>query len=175
MPATFVAYGPRWLSLLPLLTLAFIATVAMPGRAARRLAGVLTLTGLVLVFGVMDLRMGAGRATGAPVLRVMTHNLGEGHVTAQALNLLMRTERVDVGVLQECPFYRNEMERFDWHFFYGGDLCLVSRFPFTVLDVRDPASAWESNGREPYRFAIETPLGRLQLLNVHLETIREGL
>jgi len=32
-----------------------------------------------------------------------------------------------------------------------------------------------SGGREPQRFQIETPAGPVQLLNVHLSTIREGL
>jgi hypothetical protein len=35
------------------------------------------------------------------------------------------------------------MARLGWHFFYGGDLCLVSRYPSVVLDVRNPDSAWE--------------------------------
>ena len=82
---------------------------------------------------------------------------------------------MDVAALQECPFYDYDMARLGWRFYYGGDLCLVSRYPFDVLDVRDPDNAWRSSGREPFRFEIETPMGRFQLLNVHLQTIRSGL
>jgi vancomycin resistance protein VanJ len=174
-PATLVAFGPRWPAALPVLPLALIVVVATPGRVARKLIGLVALTGLVLVFGFMDCRMGLGRVAGTPVLRIMTHNVGGSRVTAEALDRLMKAERVDVAALQECPFYNNDMARLDWRFYYGGDLCLVSRYPFAVLDVRDPDNAWRSGGHDPDRFEIETPLGRLQLLNVHLGTIRGGL
>jgi endonuclease/exonuclease/phosphatase family metal-dependent hydrolase len=157
------------------LPLALIVVVATPGRVARRLIGLVSLTGLVLVFGFMDCRMGLGRVAGTPVLRIMTHNVGGSRVTAEALDRLMKAERVDVAALQECPLYKNDMARLDWRFYYGGGLCLVSRYPFAVLDVRDPNNTRRSGGHDSDRFEIETPLGRLQLLNVHLRTIRGGL
>ena len=67
------------------------------------------------------------------------------------------------------------MAHLDWRFYYGGDLCLVSRYPFTVPDVRDPDHVWRNGAYDPDRYQIKTPMGRLQLLNVHLETIRGGL
>jgi vancomycin resistance protein VanJ len=174
-PATLVAFGPRWLAAVPLFPLALIIVVAIPGRVARGLIGIVGLTGLVLLFGLMDLRLGLGRVAETPVLRVMTHNVGESRVTAQALDRLMKTERVDVAALQECPFYDYDMARLGWRFYYGGDLCLVSRYPFVVLDERDPDYKWQRGGNEPDRFEIESPIGRFQFLNVHLGTIRGGL
>jgi vancomycin resistance protein VanJ len=174
LPATLAAFGPRWLAALPLLPLALIV-VAMSGRERRRLLGLLALTGLVLIFGFMDFRVGLERAAGTSVLRIMTHNLGEGRVTATALDRLMRAERVDIAALQECPFYDYDMARLGWRFYYGGDLCLASRYPFTVLDVRDPDTAWQSGDQQANRYEIETPIGHFQLLNVHLGTIRGGL
>jgi vancomycin resistance protein VanJ len=67
------------------------------------------------------------------------------------------------------------MAAFGWRFYYGGDLCLVSRYPFTVLDEPDPDNVWRRGGHEPNRFEIDSPIGRFQLLNVHLGTIRSGL
>jgi endonuclease/exonuclease/phosphatase family metal-dependent hydrolase len=139
------------------------------------LLGILVLSAVVLVFGFLDFRLGLFRGSGPPALRIMTHNLGAGHVTAEALDTLLRTEHVDIAALQECPFYDLSIARFGWHFYYGGDLCVVSRFPFTVLDESDPEHVWRRGGREPLRFAIDTPIGRIQLLNVHFETIRGGL
>jgi len=104
----------------------------------------------------------------------MTHNVGGGRVTAASLDQLMKTERIDVAALQECPFYDYSPAQLGWHFYYGGDVCLVSRYPFRVLDVTDPANAWRSGARV-FRFEIEMPSGRFQLLNVHLATIRGGI
>jgi len=174
-PATLLGFGPRWVTALPLVPLAVwvLAAVTRP-RVWRHLCA-LAMTSGVLVFGVMDFRLGAGRASGIAPVRVMTHNVGESRVTAEAVDRLMRAEQIDVAALQECPFYDNGPARLGWEFFYGGDLCLVSRFPFTVLDVADPDTAWEHSGFEPMRFEIQTPTGTFQLLNVHLETIRDAI
>jgi endonuclease/exonuclease/phosphatase family metal-dependent hydrolase len=136
---------------------------------------VLAITACVVLFGIMDFRLGLARASGTAEVRVMTQNLGAGRVTAEALDRLMRKERIDVAALQECPFYDFGPAQFGWEFFYGGNLCLVSRFPFKVLDVPDPDTFWERSGRQPLRFLINSPAGSFQLLNVHLPTIRDGL
>jgi hypothetical protein len=174
-PATLLAFGPRWPAALPLAPLMLIAAMAPSRGIKRRHLALLTLAGLVLIFGVMDFRLGLERVSGTPALRIMTHNVGESHVTAAALDQLMKIEHVDIAALQECPFYDYDMARLGWRFFYGGDLCLVSRYPFTVLDTRAPDNEWRNGGHGPNRFAIDTPTGRIQLLNVHLETIRSGL
>jgi hypothetical protein len=142
---------------------------------ASRLIGVVTLSAFVHVFGFMDYRVGFGREPGSPVLRLLTQNLGESRVTGGAFDRLLKAERIDVAAVQECPFYDNDMARLGWHFYYGGELCLVSRYPFAVVGLRDPDNAWRHSSHDPIRFEIETPLGRLELLNVHLETIRGGL
>jgi vancomycin resistance protein VanJ len=175
VPATLVAFGPRWLAALPLLPLASIVAMAMRGLDRRRLLGVVVFTSVVLTFGFMDFRVGLERAAGRPFLRIMTHNVGEGQVTATALDRLMRVERVDIAALQECPFYDYDLARLGWRFYYGGDMCLASRYPFTVLDVADPYMAYQSGDQQANRFEIEAPMGHFQLLTVHLGTIRGGL
>lgn len=173
-PATLVAFGPRWWAALPLVPLAVILVTKAPS-AAWSLGGPVTLALVVLVFGLMDFRLGLGRAGGGPRLRVLTHNLGASRVTAEGLDRLMKAEQIDVAALQECPFYDYGMARIGWHFFYGGDLCLVSRYPFRVLDEAKPEERWRRGGGEPDRYEIDAPMGRIQLLNVHLSTIRDGL
>ncbi len=173
-PATLVAFGPRWMAALPLVPL-LVLVVRKRSPMAWGPIVLISLTALVLAFGVMDIRLGLGRVVGTPVLRIMTHNLGEGEVTAAGLDRLMRAEHIDVAALQECPFYDYEPARLGWQFFYGGNLCLVSRYPFVVLDEPNPQDRWRRGGTEPDRYEVETPLGRFQLLNVHLSTIRGGL
>ena len=174
-PATILAFGPRWVLAVPLLPLALAALRHPRKHTAIGLLAVLSLATLLIVGPVMDVRLGTGRASGIADVRVMTFNLGESRMTGKDLDVLMRAEGVDVAALQECPFYDLEPARFGWHFFYGGDLCLVSRFPFTVLDEPDPATVWMRYGRRPLRFAVDGPRGTFQLLNVHFETVRGGL
>ena len=146
-PATILAFGPRWPAALPLFPLALLVVVVTTGRMARRLIVLVAVTGLVLVFGFMDYRLGLGRVAATPVLRIMTHNLGGSRVTGDALDRFMTAERIDIAALQECGFYNNDMAHLDWHFYYGGNLCLVSRYPFTLPDVRDPDNALEERLR----------------------------
>ena len=173
--ATLVGFGPRWLTALPLLPLAGWAMWEAVRERSWPVLGALALTAGVLLVGILDLRLGLGRASGAANIRLMTWNLGPRGVSAEELDLLMRQNRIDVAALQECPYFDLAPRRLGWEFFYGGDLCLVSRFPFTVLDVADPDSFWAHSGRQPIKFRIESPVGPFELLNLHLPTIRDGL
>jgi hypothetical protein len=123
----------------------------------------------------MDFRVGLGRESGAPALRLLTQNLGASHVTSESLDRFLRVQRIDVAVLQECPFYDLGIGKRGWELFYGAELCLVSKFPFEVLDVPDREAIMRQGGGEPIRFEIDAPTGSFQLLNLHLETIRGGL
>lgn len=172
--ATLVAFGPRWIASLPLAVL-FAVVFMMPRQQAKALLTALTLSTVVLIVGVMDLHVGWRRSTEVVVLRIMTHNLGGARVTPGAMHLWLTDERIDVAALQECPFYHSGLEKLGWHFFYGGDLCLVSRYPFKVLDVQDPVNAWKHVATAPLRFEIDTPGFQFQLLNVHFSTIRVGV
>jgi endonuclease/exonuclease/phosphatase family metal-dependent hydrolase len=173
-PATLVAFGPRWFSLLPVLPL-LIELARAPLTALPRLIVVLAGATAVALIGVMDFRLGSTRSTGPSDLRIMTHNLGGTSATAARLHELMQSEQIDVAALQECPFYDLAPAQLGWHFYYAGDLCLVSRFPFTVLGGADPSKPWRGSGRGPMLFAIDAPRGEFQLLIVHLQTIRGGL
>jgi endonuclease/exonuclease/phosphatase family metal-dependent hydrolase len=173
--ATLAGYGPRWLVALPLLPLSAWAAWRSVRHRSWRMLAPLGLTAGILFVGILDLRLGFRRAAGGADVRLMTWNVGPGRVPVEELEDVMRRHRVDVATLQECPYFDLAPRRFGWESFYGGDLCLVSRFPFTVLDVSDPDRFWEHSGGQPIRFRIESPEGSFHLLNVHLPTIREGL
>ena len=170
-PATVIAFAPRWPVAVPLLGLMALGVLT---GFDRRSAVLLLVTTLVLLLGLLDFRLGLGRTAEAASLRVMTQNVGASQVNAASLDRLMRNERIDVAALQECPFYDHSVKRYGWHFFYGGDLCLVSRFPFSVLDVPDAEEVWRRNERV-HRFEVHGPGGRFEIVNVHLSTVRDGL
>ena len=131
-PVTLIAFGPRWLLLLPLFPVALIA-IGSPPPTRWVLCALTSITIVVMLVGVLDLRLGLSRSRETPTLRVMTANVGEGHVTAEALNRLLVAEGVDLAALQECPL-DGEKLRAGWQFFSSGDLCLLSRYPFRVLE-----------------------------------------
>jgi endonuclease/exonuclease/phosphatase (EEP) superfamily protein YafD len=173
--ATLLAFGPRWLALLPALPLVIVVLTSAPRAAAHRLLTVLTTATALLLIGVMDFRLGGTWSSGQADLRIMTHNVGESSVTADRLDALMRSAEIDVAALQECPFYDLAPARLGWHFYYAGDLCLVSRFTFAVLAGADQSKPWRVGGRNPMLFAIHAPGREFQLLIVHFQTIRGGL
>jgi len=172
--ATLIGFGPRWLAAVPLVPLTAWMIVAVPKRQMALIGGVLALSATALLIGVLDLRLGLGRTPGPPSVRVMTQNLGGSAVDADVLGELMVREQVDVAAFQECPFYDNSPTRPGWQFYYGGDLCLLSRYPFTVLDILDPDNEWRRGGRTPIRFEIRGPVP-FQVVNVHFQTVRGGL
>ena len=156
-PVTLIAFGPRWLAGLPLIPLLVLVMAALRGPLLWLLAGALACVGLVLVFGLNDFRLGLNRLPGTPALRLMTQNLGGSRVTAKALDQLMRDERVDVAALQECPFYDYGLERLGWRFYYGGDMCLASRYPFVVLDEAIRAVPGREVGTTPSDSRFKRP------------------
>ncbi len=183
-PATIIAFGPRWLAAVPLIPLCAAAVLAR-GRTRLQMAIPAAAAAAVLLFGFMDFRLGLSRVSAPVVLRVMTHNVGEGQVTVSALDRVMRTEGIDVAALQECPLSNDGMAHRGWYFYSrGDDLCLASRYRITALPAPPAARlyggmAGEEGGPdgpiEPDWFDIATPAGHMRLLNVHFATIRRGL
>lgn len=169
---TLFAFGPRWLVVLPLPAIVAIVLMRRPARTPVLLGVLLAITPVIA--GIADFRVGGGTG-GPPSLRLLTQNLGGSTVTAAKLDEFLTQQHVDVAALQECPFYDFGPMRFGWYFYYGGDLCVVSRYPFSVLDFADPDREWERPGRRPVRVEVASPAGNIQLLNVHLETVRGGI
>jgi vancomycin resistance protein VanJ len=174
LPATLIAFGPRWLLAVPLVVVA-VTLLCMPIKQTLLAVSGLGVTTFVLMFGVLDCRLGSGRAPGAPSLRLMTYNVGGSTITAKGLHELLTRERVDIAAIQECPFYDYGPKRFGWNLYYGGDLCLVSKYQFSVLEPVEASADERVLDPEPVRVEVSTSVGRFQLLNVHLETVRGGL
>jgi endonuclease/exonuclease/phosphatase (EEP) superfamily protein YafD len=55
-------------------------------------------------------------------------------------------------------------------------MSLLSRFPILGVAARDRSDVWRAAGSGAIvRYTLDTPLGRVDLTSVHLETPREGL
>ena len=105
----------------------------------------------------------------------MTWNVGGGGVERGALDDLMTVEAPDVIVLQESG--REVLEATPgWYRHAEGGMSVLSRFPILGVAARDRSDVWRMAGSGAIvRYTLDTPLGRVDLTNVHLETPREGL
>lgn len=173
-PVTLFLFGPRFVVALPLLLL-------LPAAAAcdRRLAAALAVAGVLLsepLFGLSVPWRGllAGPRAPAPRLRVASWNVGGG-VARGALDELMTLEAPDVIVLQESG--RELLEPTPgWHRHAEGGMSVLSRFPILGIAARDRSDVWRMAGSGAIvRYTLDTPLGRVDLTSVHLETPREGI
>jgi vancomycin resistance protein VanJ len=166
-------FGPRWVVAPPL---ALIVACALVVRAWRAVA-ILVFTGLIV----------AGPITGGTVsprtwwqddegdrLRVLTCNVDDTALETQSFTRLLAEARPDVVVLQESADPKSDnLFPANWHESVGpAGLRLGSRFPIKAAEYLRADSLGASGGVGRYR--LDTPLGELTVVNVHLPTPRDG-
>jgi endonuclease/exonuclease/phosphatase (EEP) superfamily protein YafD len=171
-PITVIAFAPRWIWALPLLGL--LPASAMLGR--RHLAP-LVASIPILLFAVLDLRLGlgAGAVNGGPRLKVVTYNVG-GVRSREMLVRMLQDTGADIVGMPECQIHQRGPSIAGFTLRRDGGTCLLSRYPIRTVDVRDPHDVWAKGGSGVIlRYEIDTPGGLVNLLLVHLETVRSGL
>ncbi len=174
-PVTLFLFGPRWVFALPLLLL-------VPGAMLvdRRIAGAIVVVPALLAEPLFGLSIPWGRLVAhsdspSPRIRIATWNVGGGGGERGALDELMAMEAPDVVVLQESG--RQVFEATPgWYRHAEGGMSVLSRFPIVRVATRDRSDVWRMAGSGAIvRYSLDTPLGRVDLTSVHLETPREGL
>lgn len=185
LPATLLAYGPRYFLLAPFAVLVPLAFVR-----ARRALLPLGL-GLAMVLGPI---MG-GRAAwqsafsrlplSAPpgALRVVSYNAQGGLRVANTLREMVAALHPDVVALQECGDVMWDSVQVVHEFFHAraGGVCSMSRWPIVAVDSMPRADIARAAGLGyggagiVVRTRIASPFGQFDFVNVHLETARKGL
>ena len=178
-PATLVLFAPRWIWALPLLVLVPAAL-----RWRRRLLWVLAATALVWLMPVAGWVPPSPRTlagTGqAPELRVLTYNLGEGHFAPGEIVAWLDDVAPQIAVFQECaqliePVRKLLLEH-GWRVEVQQGSCMVSRYPIRRVEARDPTAIWKMYGSGiVVRYEVETPGRVVNVINMHLATVRQGL
>jgi len=177
--ATVILFGPRWLWVLPLAVL-IPATLFFKRRW---LLAPLGAAALVVLGPIMGFELPSPRtitsSAGKHDLRVMTYNVGGGRAEPIALARLLEQIGPDIAVFQECAKLFEDPAFFEskgWHVDVHWSGCLLSRYPIRKVDARDPTDVWEMNGAGLIiRYEIEAPGRVVDIENVHLETVRDGL
>jgi len=177
-PATLILFAPRWPWALPLLLLVPLALFK-----ARRLLWPLAGAGGVLLFGVAGLVPPSIVALSDGVepaeLRVLTYNLG-GVPDARLITPWLERAAPRVAVFQECSALLEKarptlIER-GWKVELQQGSCLVSRDPIRRVEARDPKAIWQMHGSGVVvRYEIDLPGRTLNVVNLHLATVRSGL
>jgi endonuclease/exonuclease/phosphatase (EEP) superfamily protein YafD len=175
-PITLFLFGPRWLIALPLPILTFFAVLL-----DRRTVVLMTAACLAMLLPLLGFNIPWGRLMTrgedvTPTIRALTWNMGGGvEPGPRPVAWVLEEARPDVAVLQECNDARLEQPA-EWHRHRIRETCLLSRFPIVEVAARDPKDMWKLGGSgEMVRYRLDTPIGLVDLTNVHLETPREGL
>lgn len=183
-PATLILFGPRWIWGVPLVVLVPLSVVR-----ARLLLVPLALAALVFAVPILGFTVALpGRLANAPPtsddapqrrLRVMTYNVGEDTLDGADLFRVIGEVEPDVVAIQECRTVARVGQRrpgVTYFLIAGNDLCLASRFPIERLAAPAPEVIRGIGGTGSFvRYVVHHPAGDVQLVNVHLATVREGL
>ena len=177
--ASLILFGPRWIWAIPLAVLAPAAWVLQ-----RRLLWPLGFAALILLLYVNSFEVPSfavlTREDARRDLRVMTYNIGGGHPDPASLAPLLEEIAPDVALFQECDALmaaaRTSLEQKGWHVEVQWSSCIASRHPIRKVDARDPQDVWKMGGSGAIvRYEVELPGLPVSIVNVHLETVREGL
>jgi len=165
-PATLILFGPRWIWALPMGILVPLALLLQ-----RRSLWVLGCAAVVIVGPVMGLCIGFGTAgpTTALRLRVLTCNVHEGQLDAEAMKQLIADTHPDIVALQEC-YLRNPTPGLvggNWNVASNGQFTLGSRYPIRVVHVSFDRHAAQAQGTV-VAYAVEAPGATVRFFSVHL-------
>jgi endonuclease/exonuclease/phosphatase family metal-dependent hydrolase len=126
---------------------------------------------------VVDFRVSFPRrpATGA-ALTVLTLNSDGDRTPDAKLRELIRATRADIVAVQECELDPDAFENDGWYAHRAHELCLLSRFAITSVEVRDTDDIRALGGHgSAVRALLDTPSGPIAIVNLHLQTVRKGL
>jgi endonuclease/exonuclease/phosphatase (EEP) superfamily protein YafD len=189
LPATMLAYGPRWVALLPLLVLLPACLLR-----SRRSLPVLVLGAVVALVPVMGFAVSIPRAGLSPSstvhaggVRIVSLNASGGGVVARRLTALLAQYNPQVLSIQECgPELADSLaHRAGWHVIATGSLCTASLWPVAFVDSMPASGAFGATfgsanasavvAGELLRVTVARPAGAFHVINVHLEPTRTGV
>ena len=185
LPATMLAYGPRWVVVLPLAVLLPLALLF-----ARKSVGVLVVGAVIALWPVMGLRLAvptAGFSAPATInasrIRVLSLNAQGGAIVKLRIASILERYAPSIMAVQECGDELAavlEQQR-GWYAARYEGLCTLSRWPIEFADTM-PRAAFARVSQLGYggtgivvRYGIAHPTRPFQFVNLHLETARKGL
>ncbi len=175
-PATVLAFLPRW----PVAALAVPPLVLALRQRRYPLAALVTAASLLALGPYMGHSVVFGSApapaANATELRVVTFNIQGKHLSEPWLGAFIDAVNPDVLAMQECRAGDNKDPYPGYQFAADRGLCLLSRLPILKMDPHDRKEAYRRGGAGSVtRFELDLNGRTINLVIVHLETVREGL
>ena len=174
---TLLAFGPRWVLLVPLGALLPVILMFGAGRALVVWVGA---TG-VAVFGVLGvcLPLSSFFQLDGPddkPLTTMTANLQNQREIAPRLAEVLAKERIDLVAVEEWNPNRSLARALpDWHVVEMGQLGIASRYPVKLVGGLNFADFVLGNDGQLLHAELQLDKQVVHIYVVHLETPREGL
>jgi endonuclease/exonuclease/phosphatase family metal-dependent hydrolase len=178
-PATVLLFAPRWAMGLPLILL-----VPLSLSVHRRSLLTLAAAGAVLIWPILQLRIplhGVPDDDQTPFLRVVTCNVHRHALSDDEFKAVLDDVRPDLVALQDWSADHGSQlfNAGSWNCRRDGELFVASRYPILEarpipLDEPPPVSFLVRLGTAAY-YRIQTPLGALDVINVHLASPHEAL
>ncbi|MEO7363716.1 MAG: endonuclease/exonuclease/phosphatase family protein, partial [Gemmatimonadaceae bacterium] len=185
IPATIIAYGPRFLALWPFALLGPAALLFLRRAIWPLVAAALIIAGPIMGYvvnvGTIGAKMPAVPTPGT--FRILTFNTQSGNALSYDLAILLKESAPDVFTFQECGdrLWAVIEAQKDWFSKRYGSLCTGSRWEIEETDVmpREELARVSKLGFGGtglvLRAFVKSPRGRLAVVNLHLETARRGL
>jgi endonuclease/exonuclease/phosphatase (EEP) superfamily protein YafD len=159
-----------------------LVAVAAYFWAPRRYLAFQALSLAVLLFPLMGLNPGLGQVltrAASPSVRLVSYNVGFGSRDVPAITRQVRECAPDLVLMQDANavFERGVRAGFDgWHVQLDGEFIVASRYPIRETFVPPPLLYTQGTGGAHFvRYAIDTPLGLVDVFNVHTTSPRPGL
>ncbi len=176
-PATVLAFAPRWPLVLPAAMLLPLALLT----GQRLWTGIITIAAGLVLSVYMGLRFPfphtrAEAGDDGVKIRVATFNIRDTALDTPWVRRFITDADADLIALQECkPDALESGKVAGYHAKYSDTHCLLSRFPITAVDARDRDDAYALGGNAAIvRFGLDVQGRTIQVVLVHLETIRKG-
>ncbi len=185
LPATLLAYGPRYVLLAPFVLLLPAAVVFARSALAPLTIALLMVLGPIMGGRVSLKTMGRTYPDRPPAgaMRVISFNARGGLVASVSLRDFVARTQPDIIAMQECgeALWDTLQAMPGWHRTRYANLCTASRWPIASLDTM-PRADFERVSQYGFggtglvlRHVLTSPRGPLVFVNLHLETARKGL
>ncbi|QDU24177.1 endonuclease/exonuclease/phosphatase family protein [Urbifossiella limnaea] len=173
-PVTLFLFGPRWVVALPLGPLALLAAAARSARSGLILLAAAGVAAGPLLGGRVAVPTPAGGAGGAFALRVMTWNTAGSGAGNPAFQDYVEVVGPDLILLQESPPLEPGDAPPGWAVVDAGPGAVVlSRLPAVAAGRVTEADFGAPGGCA--RVQVQTPVGPIVVVSVHLPTPRPGI
>lgn len=151
-------------------------------RAPLRFLALQVVSILLLLFPLMGLNPGLGRLQArpsGPVIRLMTFNVSFGRAGVANVISQARGAGADIVLLQDASFrLQDELKKGfqGWQLRVDGEFIIATRFGIGNVFVPPDLVYPQGRGGAHYvHYALDTPLGSVDVFNVHPTSPRPGL